>query len=1270
MAEEILEELRQNGRKVIAEVARRDDQGRKIADTYSLKDHNHDSLYWKRTEKVLTSDTADKTYGILVTDTRSENPTPTECRANRANDGNIKHEFKQSNTIGLSNAPQFVVLETIIPWNDSSGGKVTQFAFGNGTIRARYEKDENTWEKRKLISAAEELITDLLYESDLKWGETDKKDSIGVVDAALSNLHSANRFAFANPDGIIVEYTNDGGNERKNYGLPDENKLKLVSGIGQSVYIGAKNDSAATVNDRLRITFVSDTMGVYTMLKKFLINIGTSGASNCTLTIEHSTIGEPDVFIEDKVASIAGWSGWNSINFPCRFGGSSTQASQYRKIRLTFKPGTVSETYNCNLSVIDIYAVGETFRTIPSTMAKTGHLYSYTYDQSASFPNTLTANSIISKTTISGSSLTVGNINITAGDNSSGLKTINGNSLFGSGSINLNDYYYTKDEVDNKVDNIDIGTPTIELNSLEAALTEEQIAILRNNAVVEFIISPLNASTVAYRTKSGDNLLFYGVLHYTEVTSINNDNNTYPTDYIVFLLKPDGTYEFNGAVPNIDFQIQGEVLYLQDTASVPGKINNGLSRSQLQTFLNLPENSKTLFESKLNISEENLATVDKTVVGAINELEGKFDNYATKKDLTDLINGAPENFDTLKEISDYLSTHENETAEIVADVAELSANKQDKLTTPQLDAVNSGITAGKLSQLNSSVNTLSTNVNNILPNMNLWRQNLGDPSLLEMALIGEEMTNKFSYFDTANILVEYGETEETLAETDKYSDLQLKRLVGGDDYAGIQLVNGYTRFTFTPSAYVFLNILYMYGSFNGVELIDGKIEFFANDARSTVVNYRGTNIFGRPSHCISRHNRLVYNMNTKVRITFHVISSDDKYASLDKLKRYGAYPAARSNLWTEKYNKNVIFPADVAATSFTENGIALTNKYAAKNHNHNDLYLPLSGGTLTGNLRINNATIIINGSTLDSLYAANNHNHDSTYLKLDGGNITGNLSVSGTITEGDTKLSDKYALKSEVSAENIVDLSSYDFSTITSIPVDVLAPIKEGIIAGKPPKVKLNLATLGTEIVTNNYLYVPDGSMIIINIQNIVKYDGETLFGTLMYTLMSACIAIDTVTGSVKNGNNITSEGTLTPSDPLQQINLATSDDLMALVLNMATAYAGKSQANTFTEIQTFSKGIKIGSTTLDETTINIPTVDVDFDTIIPVEQRTYLQRDTIKFKIPSLGIDSVVAHLLKHSSGNTRDYYFAMVDEDSNAVKTIVIRYDNSLIPQLIGNS
>ena len=199
-------------------------------------------------------------------------------------------------------------------------------------------------------------------------------------------------------------------------------------------------------------------------------------------------------------------------------------------------------------------------------------------------------------------------------------------------------------------------------------------------------------------------------------------------------------------------------------------------------------------------------------------------------------------------------------------------------------------------------------------------------------------------------------------------------------------------------------------------------------------------------------------------------------------------------------------------------------------------------------------------------------------------------------------------------------------------------------------------------------MYAPDASSIMISNQTIMRI-GESLWNGTAYTMLNALIGINITTGAIMNGNNIGGD-TTTPSNPLQEINLITADDVMTMYLNIATSFAAKDNANTFTEIQTFSKGIKIGSTTLDETTINIPTVDVDFDTIIPVEQRTYLQRDTIKFKIPSLGIDSVVAHLLKHSSGNTRDYYFAMVDENSNTVKTIVIRYDNSLIPQLIGNS
>lgn len=40
--------------------------------------------------------------------------------------------------------------------------------------------------------------------------------------------------------------------------------------------------------------------------------------------------------------------------------------------------------------------------------------------------------------------------------------------------------------------------------------------------------------------------------------------------------------------------------------------------------------------------------------------------------------------------------------------------------------------------------------------------------------------------------------------------------------------------------------------------------------------------------------------------------------------------------------------------TISEGGTTLANKYSAKNHNHSGVYLPLSGGTLTGNLTLNN----------------------------------------------------------------------------------------------------------------------------------------------------------------------------------------------------------------------------------------------------------------------------------------------------------------------------
>lgn len=106
-----------------------------------------------------------------------------------------------------------------------------------------------------------------------------------------------------------------------------------------------------------------------------------------------------------------------------------------------------------------------------------------------------------------------------------------------------------------------------------------------------------------------------------------------------------------------------------------------------------------------------------------NQLDTLADTYATKEALSTLIGNAPENFDTLKEIADYLTEHQSEVTDIVADIAtkqdktdsaltttdktvvgainELDSGKQDVITGTQLSSLNSGITSEIVSKINN-----------------------------------------------------------------------------------------------------------------------------------------------------------------------------------------------------------------------------------------------------------------------------------------------------------------------------------------------------------------------------------------------------------------------------------------------------------------------------------------------------------------------------------------------------------------------------------------
>jgi hypothetical protein len=234
-----------------------------------------------------------------------------------------------------------------------------------------------------------------LYESYLTWGGKNWSGNFGALDASLIPDLGANRFAFLPPSAVTIEYSRDGGTTWIDYGASDDIKRALFgSKEASNIVIGGTN-SGVTTDYQVRLT-INTAGNVYSDLKKFVIFISTRGAKGCYCTFSAATHGDPDNFevFQDKVG-ISGWSGYNVINQSITTYGYYD--SQYQYLRFTFGiTGLHTDTsYNNALTIYSIMAFGGVGWSTPSTMARTGHLYYYDYNQNATFPQAVTATKLI-----------------------------------------------------------------------------------------------------------------------------------------------------------------------------------------------------------------------------------------------------------------------------------------------------------------------------------------------------------------------------------------------------------------------------------------------------------------------------------------------------------------------------------------------------------------------------------------------------------------------------------------------------------------------------------------------------------------------------------------------------------------------------------------------------------------------------------------------------------------------------------------------------------
>ena len=232
-------------------------------------------------------------------------------------------------------------------------------------------------------------------EAFLSWGGQNLAGSYGPIDAAMIGDLGANRLAFMPPAGISVEYSRDSGTTWQDYGATDSQKLALTS-TGTNFIIGkADSSNKATERYMLRISLRTSEGKVYTQLNKFALYISTSGSNGSYCTIRARTqdnylnnVDKWVVFANKQ--SISGWSGWNIINTSTITTFGNTASSQYGEIQFIFGC-TSGSTSHVGLQILRLMGFGGVGWTTPSTMAKTGHIYTYDTSQNVTFPAAITS---------------------------------------------------------------------------------------------------------------------------------------------------------------------------------------------------------------------------------------------------------------------------------------------------------------------------------------------------------------------------------------------------------------------------------------------------------------------------------------------------------------------------------------------------------------------------------------------------------------------------------------------------------------------------------------------------------------------------------------------------------------------------------------------------------------------------------------------------------------------------------------------------------------
>ncbi|MFA5750257.1 MAG: hypothetical protein WC895_03485, partial [Candidatus Shapirobacteria bacterium] len=202
--------------------------------------------------------------------------------------------------------------------------------------------------------------------------------------------------------------------------------------------------------------------------------------------------------------------------------------------------------------------------------------------------------------------------------------------------------------------------------------------------------------------------------------------------------------------------------------------------------------------------------------------------------------------------------------------------------------------------------------------------NLGSPSVTEMAIFDEQFNNKTAFFDINNIFIETS-TDGNIWTDYGATDDQKRKLVGGDSNSSLFIPNGtnYFRIRFRATSYVYLNALYSYWSSNGHST---KVQIYKQHDSDSYTQHTSseTNVSAWPGHLYLPFAVIPFNPSAILGSHYHEVSIvfiptwNASYPSnnitLSKIQLWGGYPAGKRNVYATDEYQNVVFPSNITST--------------------------------------------------------------------------------------------------------------------------------------------------------------------------------------------------------------------------------------------------------------------------------------------------------------------------------------------------------------------